>query len=93
MGVGEAVADLCDQADDFCGVDMDSLGGVEKGVSVYELHHDEEHSVDLAEVIHTDEVGVVEAGHGFGFGFEAGAECCVFAELVGEYLDGDLAIQ
>ena len=93
VGMGEAVADAGDEADDLAGIDGDAVGGVEEGFSRHILHDDVEHAVDLAEVVNADEIGVIEAGHGLGFGLESGAECGVLAELAGQDLDGDGPVQ
>jgi hypothetical protein len=51
------------------------------------------HAVRLTKIVDADEVRVVEARHGFGFGFEGRAENRVVAELAREDFDRYRAIE
>ena len=93
VGVSETAADAGDEAGCFLLFDGDSVCGVVEGFAVNELHDDIEHSVDVTEVVDADEVGVIEAGHRFGLGLEAGTELFVGAEFAREDFDGDGAIE
>ena len=57
------------------------------------LHDDEKHAIDLAEVVHADEVRVIEARHRFGLGLKTGAKVGISAELLRQDFDGDRAIE
>lgn len=93
VGMGEAVANAGEKADDFVGVDGDSVGGMEERLPGNILHDDVEHAVDLTEVVNADEVGMVEAGHGFGLGLEARAKSGVLAELIRQDFDRNGAVE
>ena len=75
------------------GIDGDAVGRVEERLPGDILHDDEEHAVDFAEIVNADEIGVVQAGHRLGFGFEAGAERGVVTEFLRQDLDGDGAVE
>ena len=67
------------------------MSRVEKRFSRHILHDDIEHAVDLAEVMNTDEIGMVQTGHGLRFGLETRAECGVLAEHLRQDFNGHRA--
>ena len=69
------------------------MGRVVEGFSLNELHDDEEHPVNVTEVVDGDEVRVIEACHGLGLCFKGGAETGVFTELAGKDFNRDRAIE
>lgn len=91
--VGEATGDGGDEVESDGWVDGLLMGRVIEGLSLHELHDNIEHSLNVAEVVDRDKVGVIEAGHRLGLGFKRGAELGVIAELAGEDFDGDVAIE
>lgn len=93
VGVVKAVTD---SFDDFSGLgllDFFLVAGVVEGFAVDEFHADEEKVVDASEVIDGDEVGVVELGHGSGFGLELFFEAFALGDFTGEDFDGDFAVE
>ena len=93
VGVGESAADGGDEADHFRRVDRLAMGRVIDRLPGHELHHDVKHPVDFAEVIHADEVRVIEAGHRLGLGLEALAKRSVLAEFHRQDFQRDRPIQ
>jgi hypothetical protein len=55
------------------------------------LHDEEGAQGAVADLVDADDVGMLEAGGGAGFGVEPGRGDLVLAELVQENLDGDEA--
>ena len=57
------------------------------------FHHKKKHAIHFTKVVDPDQIGVVEAGHGFGLCFKRGPERGVFTEFAREDLDGDRAVE
>ena len=57
------------------------------------LHDDVEHAADVSEIVDSNQVGVIEAGHCLGFGLKRGPELGVRPELRGEDLDRHRAVE
>jgi len=93
VGVGESPTDAGNEAHGFHGIDGDAVGGVMDRLARHELHDEVEHSADLAKVIHADEIGMIEAGHGLGFRLEASSEGCIRTELGRQDFNRHRAIQ
>ena len=66
---------------------------MEQGLSLYQLHDDVEHPIRIPEVVDPNQVGMVEAGHRFGFRLKAGPELRIRPELARQNLDCDRAIE
>ena len=93
VSMGEAVTNPGDEADDLRLVDRYPVGRVVNRLPGHILHHDVEHPIHLAEVIHADEIRVVQAGHRLGLRLEAGAERGVLAEFHRQYFQRHGAVQ
>ena len=65
------------------------MDGVIEGFALHILHNDEEHAVDIAEVINPDKIRVIEAGHGLGLGLglEGFTKVLIGSELTGKNFD------
>ena len=72
------------------GAFFDALG---EGFAFHELHDHVAGAGLVADVVEGTDVGVVEAGDGAGFAFEAGAEVFALGDVVGEDFDGDGAVE
>ena len=85
------------------GGESDGTGGVHRhalagepapdGAAGELLHHQEAEPVELDEVVHGHDVGMVEAGEQAGLGHEAGSHRGVGGEGAGQLLDRDHAVQ
>ena len=64
-----------------------------EGLPRHKLHDDEKHASHLPEVIHTNEIGVIEPRHRLGFRFKIGAERFILAKLTRQNLDGNRSVQ
>jgi len=57
------------------------------------FHHDEAPGLALADVVHGDDVGMIESARGFGFMHESSDAAFVLREFRGQELDRDLAVE
>ena len=57
------------------------------------LHNDEIDSILVADIMENADIGMIQAGYGFGFAFEALSGLGVRGQVVGQDLDCDLAVE
>ena len=74
MGVCEAVTYTDDQIDSVRMFDRKAMCRVVKGLPRHKLHHDEKQPLHLAEIVHADQVRMVQFRHRLRLGFKAGTE-------------------
>lgn len=74
MGVRKAPTNGRDEGNDFLLNDRLAVCRLEQRESRHVFHDDVKHSSNLAEIIDADEIGMIEAGHRFGFGLKSGAK-------------------
>ncbi len=93
VGVGQSVGNAGYQANRFFLVDRSAVGGMVEGLTLDQLHDDIEHSVSVTKIIHCNEVGMVEAGHGLGLGFKARPELWIRSKLTRKDFDCDRTVE
>ena len=96
VGLGEAVRDLgsdVEQPSNGQGARILGQDQLAQRVPLDHLHHDVGQAGGLADVVDGDDVGVVERGGGPGLLREAAHAARVGGELLGQELDGEVAVE
>ena len=94
LGVDEASSGVAEDPEGFAPVEATLRGEMSfDGASIHELHGQEVLASVLPDVVHRDDVRVIELGGGAGLLAEAIDEGRVAGELRRQHLDGDLAVE